>query len=497
MFKKNHFILLLLIVGYLLLRLPNLTLLPIFADEAIYLHWSQIIWHDQTNRFIPLSDGKTPLFMWLTVPFLKIFSDPLVAGRMLSISAGLFTLIGIFLLTQKLFSSRKIAFLASLLVIFQPFLIFYDRIGLVDSMLTSFAVWSFYLGLILFNKPRVSLGIFLGTLWGGALLTKPSGAYIPLLTPMYLVLFPIKKWLGKIKKLLWPSFLALFYGFGFYNILRLSGAYHMISSRSADYLRSKSDLFYNPFQFIPGTSKVMFSWLLSYLSWWGIILFFLSLAWAIWKKEFKIALLSVWILAPFLIQAAIAKIIYPRYLLITVPFILIIIAWFISEFIKNNKNYLSKLFWLLPIIMMVIWLKFDLSLLTNPVKAPLHKLEKEQYLYEWSAGYGIKEIALFLKDKARAKPVVAATEGYFGTLPDGLQVYLDQAPNIEIFGVGQPIVSFNEKILQAVNDKREVYLIVNSTRLKFDGEGRLELIASYPKPLGPKGEEKLMLYRVK
>ena len=47
----------LIIVIYFLLRLPNLTLQPIFADEAIYVRWAQIAKAEPTLRFISLQDG--------------------------------------------------------------------------------------------------------------------------------------------------------------------------------------------------------------------------------------------------------------------------------------------------------------------------------------------------------------------------------------------------------------------------------------------------------
>ena len=233
-------IILVLSVIFLITRLINLTILPVFADEAIYIHWAQVIWHDASNRFIPLSDGKPPLFMWLMVPFLKIFSDPLVAGRLLSIFSGLAILIATYLLTEKLFS-KKTALIASIFVIFQPFLLFYDRLAIVDSMLTGFGIWSFYLALLLFEKPTIGKGLILGTLWGGAMLTKPTGFYFPLLTPFFLLLFPTKKWLDKIKKLFIPSILASGYALGFFNVLRLSPAFHMLGSRSTDYFRTMQD----------------------------------------------------------------------------------------------------------------------------------------------------------------------------------------------------------------------------------------------------------------
>src|SRR4030042_2725996 len=80
-----------------LLRIINLGSLPIFADEAIYIRWAQVMSAESTLRFLPLSDGKQPLFMWSVIPFLKIISDPLIAGRLLSAILGLGTIIAIFI----------------------------------------------------------------------------------------------------------------------------------------------------------------------------------------------------------------------------------------------------------------------------------------------------------------------------------------------------------------------------------------------------------------
>src|SRR3990170_8374691 len=81
------------------LRVYNLNSLPVFGDEAIYIRWAQVMRADPSLRFLPLSDGKQPLFMWSIIPLFKIFSDPLFAGRFLSVVSGLATLGGVFVLS--------------------------------------------------------------------------------------------------------------------------------------------------------------------------------------------------------------------------------------------------------------------------------------------------------------------------------------------------------------------------------------------------------------
>src|SRR4030043_36113 len=91
------------LVIFFFLRMINLTILPVFADEAIYIRWSQVMSAESTLRFLPLSDGKQPLFMWILMPLLSFFRDPLVAGRILSVFSGLVTMVGVFLLSFSLF----------------------------------------------------------------------------------------------------------------------------------------------------------------------------------------------------------------------------------------------------------------------------------------------------------------------------------------------------------------------------------------------------------
>src|SRR3989344_2638652 len=87
------------------LRLYNLTILPIFGDEAIYIRWAQVMRAEPGLRFVPLSDGKQPLFMWVVIPFFKIIHDPLFASRLFSVFSGMGTLVGIFILSYILFRS--------------------------------------------------------------------------------------------------------------------------------------------------------------------------------------------------------------------------------------------------------------------------------------------------------------------------------------------------------------------------------------------------------
>src|SRR5436305_975362 len=112
-YKYKSEIILATVIGvfYFLLRLIFLNKLPIFTDEAIYLRWAQIALHDSSWRFISLTDGKQPMYVWFAMIFIKFIGDPLLAGRLVSVFAGFFTLIGIFFLTYELFRNKTMSFL--------------------------------------------------------------------------------------------------------------------------------------------------------------------------------------------------------------------------------------------------------------------------------------------------------------------------------------------------------------------------------------------------
>jgi len=472
-----------LVLLFFFTRLANLTLLPIFADEAIYIRWAQLISQKTYYFFIPLSDGKTPLFMWLMAPILKLGADPLLTGRMLAVFSGLATLLGVYFLVKKLFSVQ-LALLTSVLVIFQPFLLFYDRISLTDSLLTALTIWTFYFTYSLFKKPTLKTGIILGLFGSAVLLTKPSGLLFLLLNALVIFLFPIKTWIKKLKSMFLPSALAAIIITIIYNLLRLSDAFHLINSRSHDYLRSNQEIIHEFFHYFLPTFNVFFSWLISYLSLPAIILIIVSLLLAFKKKISLIIILFTWALIPLLIQVAIGKIIYPRYLLPIIPFMLIVLGWGLTQFKKAT--------WPLLILIFCFWLRFDWFLLTNPIAAPLDLWERDQYLQQWSSGYGLKEITQYLKALPQTQPILVATEGSFGTLPNGLQIFFNQSDYIEILGVGFPNKTVSPAMEEALVEGKKVYLVVNAHRYNLSASNRLTLISEYPRP----GGEKLVFYEV-
>ncbi|MFZ5933165.1 MAG: ArnT family glycosyltransferase [Patescibacteria group bacterium] len=478
------------------LRLYHLNLLPVFADEAIYIRWAQVMRAEPTLRFLPLSDGKQPLFMWLVIPFLKFLSDPLIAGRFVSVLAGLSTLVGIFLLSINLFKSKKVALLASFLYAISPFGVFFDRMALVDSLLTAFGVWTLLFGLIVAKSLRLDFAMFAGFSLGGGLLTKSPAIFYALLLPLtwFFARWPKQKGekavhLIKLSGLLLVTFAI---GYAMYNVLRLGPNFHLVAQRNQDYVFPISHLWTNPkdpFIFLVDRS---FEWI------WAMgpsLVLILALFGVLNIKKFtkEVLLLLSWFLVPILVQSEFAKVFTARYILFSLPYLYILAA---SAFLAPRK--LVRLWVVFLILLFFQAIKFDYLLLTAPEKANLPPSERTGYLEEWTSGYGIKEIAEFLKEEQRKEPnkkIVVGTEGYFGTLPDGLQMYLNDTPEITVIGVGIYIVEVHPSLIESKKAANKTYLVVNNTRLRGEPEEMgLVLVGSYPKALRTEGTKEYILY---
>lgn len=474
------------------LRFWNLNSLPVFADESIYVRWSQVMRAEPSLRFLPLSDGKQPLFMWATIPFFKIISDPLIAARTLSGLAGLGTVAGIAFAAHLLFNNKRITLLAALLSSALPYLVFFDRLALADSLLSMFIIWTFVFSYLGFTQHRLDMAMLAGFTLGFAWLTKSPALFALILLPTLLLFIPnlsLTKILSHIAFLISTIIIA----FAMYNILRLGPEFHMIGIRNKDYVYSLSEILRHPLDpLIPHLKdSVNFNFYL---------LTPLGLLFAIWglidghKTHWRQRLiLAAWWLVPVIAQSAIAKAFTARYLLFTIPFAVISIAHAIEHISQKSQKhfliYAAAGLVLLPSLFM------DFNFLASPQNAPLPRIERSGYLEEWTAGQGLREVSDYLRRASASGPVLVGSEGFFGTPFSALQMYLNDVPNIRIIGVGVWIDSVNEKLTNSLADN-QVFLVVNSTRFHVDDPAKigLDLIASYPKAIRPDGSREFLLF---
>jgi 4-amino-4-deoxy-L-arabinose transferase-like glycosyltransferase len=154
--------LLVIILVTIFLRVYQLNTVPpeLFGDEIDVGYQSYSILKtgkDLHNRFLPfyirsLSEYRTPLYIYSTVPFIAIFGLNEWGVRLPAAFWGVISIIGLFLLTRKLFNT-KTALLSALLLAISPWHLQYSRASFEVTMLLAFEVFAVYFFILATKRP--------------------------------------------------------------------------------------------------------------------------------------------------------------------------------------------------------------------------------------------------------------------------------------------------------------------------------------------------------
>lgn len=422
-----------LIASYWMLRLTNILSLPMFTDEAIYTRWAQIAKQDASWRFISLTDGKQPLFIWIDLLMMHVIKDPLLAGRVVSAIGGFFTMIGLFFLGREAFKNRWIGIVSAGLYVMFPFGLVYDRMALYDSLIGTFTVWSLYFEILLIRKIRLDLGLVLGMVIGGAMLNKTNGFFSLYLLPFSVLLFDFRK--KKIIERLgrWGIFaiVAAVVANVYYSVLRLSPFYHIIAEKNAVFVYPLRDWIHHPFTFFIGNFNGLWNWFTIYVTWPVILL--VAVSFLLFRKfQREKLLLFAWFAVPFLAEALFGKTIYPRYILFMCVSLLPLVSLTVVSLFSAVKNkYLASF---IAICFFIPWLIADYFIILDFARAPIPTSDLNQYVNDWPAGAGVNQAVQFFSQKAKNGKVFIGTEGTFGLLPYAFEIYLVNNPNVKIVG---------------------------------------------------------------
>lgn len=441
-------------------RLYHLNSLPIFVDEAIYSRWAQIALHDASWRFISLTDGKQPLFVWVAMPFLHFIKDPLIATRLVSVFSGYFTLLGLWY-AGFLLKDKRTGYLAACLGLITPFLFFYDRFAVMESMLTASGIWLFNLAYLLAKSKRLDVALILGITAGLAFLVKsPAQAFIILIPAAYMFLFdePGRFTYPRLFKYLGLLLLVFVLAELINNIQRLSPWMYMITRKNGDFVISPLQMLsehpYRIWQNFVDSQR----WLLSYLT---IPLYLTVIYGAIkmFKHKANFFLVSAWFWVPLMALCTTALLYRPRYLVFIVPYLLLYAA---MSFPHSTK------YRLLLLGILSLWpIRFMFQSYFSPLTMPLVKADQD-YVSGWAAGNGVKEISAWLVKRSHEvkKDLDVYTEGTFGLLPHGVELYTSElTKQVKITGL-YPIMSIPPLLVKQNSEiNRETYFILNNTQV--------------------------------
>lgn len=477
-FNRKDILLGLGLIGlFFLTRIIFLEKLPIFCDEGIYIHWARTAWHDASWRFISLTDGRQPLQTWGTIPFLKLFPNNLLfGGRMFSVTTGFISFVGLFSLLFYLFN-KKTAFWGTFLYIFTPFFLFYDRLALADSAVNAGFIWILFFSFLLIKNLRLDLTLMFGIIAGMAMLTKSSIRMFVGLS----VLAPILIWRKNEKEFIKKTvnyfilFIIVFVmAIVIYNVQRLSPFMHYIEDKNNTFVMPFGEFIKAPFAVLWPNLKIIPYYVFSEIGW---LTGFIGIAGLVFLliNNFNVGLyLIIWLIAPYLAIAGFSRVIFPRYLI----FLTTLLTIFSAYFLANIKSKLIKSF--LFVMFLVISLFYAYGFYFNPSVIPFPKIDKGQYVEGSTAGWGVKDMMEYAREKSKEKQVIILAEGDFGLIGDMLNVYWRDGDKINVRGfwpLDEKVLLDNQKEL-----KENLVFVVFSHRQEFPNFWPIKLIKKYDKP---------------
>lgn len=392
-----HRNILLLLVFYFVIHFINLTLLPPFNDESIYLDWAWTQLHMPGHLYDSLMDAKQPLMIWLFGIAENIFTDPLFAGRFVSVIFGSLTLLGIYKITSFLFD-KKIALYAAGLYSIVPLFVFYNRQALMESAIACIGIWALYVLLKLLRNPNIDNGILLGIVFGIGFFIK-SSTILFIIASIMIIFFLI---LVRQKTLLIkPILVAIAAFFCIDFLLFIHPLFWQTFASNNRYTYSFSEYMALPiFQWVEhlfGSLEIAFFFITPFL-----LIFGISGIYLMKKNKIKnyYVFITYFVIA-LVIEIFSARTQNQRYIVPFLPFLVIPAAYMMNNFLQGNivKRTLVIIA-LLPVVVSTS------LLLVNPdfyimQMARVSTYSNVEHIRGQMSGYGIKEVMSYIKNHSQ------------------------------------------------------------------------------------------------
>ena len=317
-------------------RTPNLAAAGLNYDEPTYLYWGQVIGADWEQRYIGAGwGGKQPLHTWAVALAEKTIHNPVVAGRTVSVLSGAVCAALLWACVEKLASERA-AWFAALFYLVCPYTVSFDRVAMIDSFLSALAIGTLGGSLMVANGLYITGAAVLAVCFGGATLTKSIGWGFALLVPFAVLANPVP--LGDLGKRRFRKHLHRIIGSAVAGVLLGMLIYHIIfgSSPAAElikqfeaqygkYTLSLNDLLGLPMgTWFANLTKVT-GWLVELVTPPVLAVIAAGLI-TLPRAHWRTGVLAAWGLFPTIGQILIANRFYSRYILFSIPPLLMLAA---------------------------------------------------------------------------------------------------------------------------------------------------------------------------
>lgn len=321
---------------YMATRLWFADRFPYFFDEGTYAGFAAQGAHSLDQLFVSLTIGREPLQIWLSIVWIKLGIDPLLAGRLVSVGAGLAT-VGVVGLIGRRVGGDAVGWAAAGLCVVVPFFVVHDGIGIYEPLVTLIMAAALLAQIELARRPRLALGAALGLILAAGILTKRNTLPAVALIPVSLLVFDwsredrrgqFTKWIASVGIAAVPVVLAAL-------VLRSSehwSQYQEFSRVGADGvgfagLRPLDQVLDDPFRFTGQAWSAYRPGLHHYLTIPLVAAAAVGVGLAWGSRPRLTAMLVAWIGLPFIVALTFGTLSFPRHVMYLVPPTLVFIAF--------------------------------------------------------------------------------------------------------------------------------------------------------------------------
>lgn len=391
---------------YWFARLHHLLTLPIFLDEASHITRAQWVW--EGKPFYLLETGKA-LAPYLAALFWPFTAAPFI-GRFVVVLIGIVGIASAYAVGREL-HSRQAGLLTMTLWIICPQLIFFERMALVDTTISSMAMLALWLALCMLRRPRMRTAILCGGALALCVFAKTTGVvFLPIPILVALLIKLPTPWLTRARQIGVAYVVAA---------LLLVGPFLYVESVNADptglaygLTTTRTDNLLERVQ--ANAAKVWAAEQVYYtkpMLWVILVAGVFALFYATRPALVLLALIAALLAA---IIAAAASL-WLRYASPAAPFILLLAAIGLLTFVAElRKLRLPRLVYALPWLIATIWgalagIPFHLTAYSNPTQLPLPDGDVVEYIQWIPSGYGIQDAARYLQQFATTPITVVGT----------------------------------------------------------------------------------------
>lgn len=398
---------LLFVTVFVSFHLLFLSQIPYFEDEALFTGWSRDIQLGISSFSIPLANGIGPLFTWITLIPSYFLRDHFIAGRLVSICAGLVSSLVVIRLSGFI-SAKKISFLAGIVYASLPITFVYHRLAVLESLLTMFVLLTIYFCAKFLAKPaRKSFMLFGFSLFFAILTKQIAFVFMPgLLIGTYVYK---KNWKDIIAVLVCSLLIFAAIGLLYFPFRQQSMSF------LSDYVFLPTSIGNLIFQ-LKKNLWLTLHWVIAYFPFSILVSAALGTVIALIKSK-SIYLFYLSLLMASAIGIIITdKLFFPRHLMVITPFILLMSTLFLSSIYRKNHAVGIAL-----ILILIAQNTIDCAqLLVYPGDNDIMAKEDIFQLYEdWTSGIGFSKVTLHLDQvsNAQTKTVWVDSSIYYYGLP--------------------------------------------------------------------------------